>query len=109
MKSIEEVLEQVGVLIDTHLFNEFAKTKSSMFLKKVISNQKSIEMNLFKKHGDHEPLPINHESDKGDPGEPPACGEKEGDDHKEECRVKMCWCSKSWQALNAKQIISCCK
>ena len=49
VKSIEEVLEEVGVLIDTHFFNEFTETKSSMFLKKVISNQNSIEMNLFKK------------------------------------------------------------
>ena len=31
MKSIADVLEEVEVLIDTHFFNEFAETKSSMF------------------------------------------------------------------------------
>ena len=49
MKSIHEVLEEVGVLIDTHFFNEFAETKSSMFLKKVIAHQRLIDVNLFKK------------------------------------------------------------
>ena len=47
MKSIEDVLEEVGVLIDTHFFNEFAESMSSVFQKKDISNQNSIEMNLF--------------------------------------------------------------
>ena len=37
MKSIDEVLEEVVVLIDTHLFNEFSETKSSQLLKKVQS------------------------------------------------------------------------
>ena len=48
-KSIDEVLGEVEVLIDTHFFNEFSETKSSMFLKKVLANQNSIEMRLFKK------------------------------------------------------------
>ena len=34
VKSIDEVLEEVNVLIDTHFFNEFEGTKSSQFLKK---------------------------------------------------------------------------
>ena len=35
MKSIDGVLEEVGVLTDTHFFNEFSETKSSsLFLKK---------------------------------------------------------------------------
>ena len=48
MKSIDEVLVEVNVLIDTHFFNQFSETKSSMFLKKVIAHQKTIEMNLLK-------------------------------------------------------------
>ena len=46
MGSIEEVVEEVGVLIDTH-FNEFTETKSSQFLKKVFENQSSIDMRHF--------------------------------------------------------------
>ena len=34
MKGIAEVLEEVEVLIDTHFFNEFSGTKSSLFLKR---------------------------------------------------------------------------
>ena len=49
MKSIEEVVEEVEGLIDTHFFNEFSETKSSQFLKKVISHQSTIEMRLLKK------------------------------------------------------------
>ena len=48
-KSIAEVLEEVEVLIDMHFDNEFSQTKSSVFLKNVISHQGSIEINLFKK------------------------------------------------------------
>ena len=48
-KSIGDVLEEVDVLIDMYFFNEFSEPKSSGFLKKVISNQSSIEMNLLKK------------------------------------------------------------
>ena len=47
-RSIAEVLEEVEVLVDTH-FNEFSETKSSLFLKKVLANQGSIDTNLFKK------------------------------------------------------------
>ena len=49
LKSIEEVLEDVEVIIDTHFFNEFYKTKSSQFLKRVLENQGSIEVRLLKK------------------------------------------------------------
>ena len=44
MRSIEEVLEEVGVLINTQFFNEFTGTKSSTFLKKEITHQNVIEM-----------------------------------------------------------------
>ena len=43
MKSNEEVVEEVEVLIDSHFFNEFSETLSSGFLKKVISHQSTIE------------------------------------------------------------------
>ena len=49
MKSIADVLEEVEVLIDTHFFNEFYGTKSSIFLKRVLENQGSIEMRLLKR------------------------------------------------------------
>ena len=48
MKSITEVIEEVGVLIDTHFFNEFSETKSSSFLK-FIASQSVIDVRLFKK------------------------------------------------------------
>ena len=48
-KSIAEVLEEVEVLIDTHFYNEFFQTKSSVFLKNMISHRGSIEINLLKK------------------------------------------------------------
>ena len=48
-KSIADVLEEVEVLVDTHFFNEFWETKTSSFLKKVIENQSSIEVRLFKR------------------------------------------------------------
>ena len=43
------ILEYVGVLIDTHCFNEFCETKSSMFLKGIIARQNVIQTSLFKK------------------------------------------------------------
>ena len=49
LKSIEEVMEEVEVLIDTHFFNEFYGTKSALFLKRVLGNQGLIEMRLFKR------------------------------------------------------------
>ena len=48
-ESIADVLEEVDVLIDTHFFNQFSQTKSSVFLKNAISHQGSIEMRLLKK------------------------------------------------------------
>mgnify|MGYP004675066817 CR=1 FL=1 len=48
-KCIADVLEEVEVLIDTHFFNEFWKTKSSLFLKKVIASQSAIDTRLLKK------------------------------------------------------------
>ena len=47
-ESIGDVLEEVEVLIDTHFFNEFAETRSSLFLKKVIAHQNAIDARLLK-------------------------------------------------------------
>ena len=49
MKSVDEVLEEVEVLVDTHFFDEFCGTKSSSFLKRVIEKRGSIEIKLFRK------------------------------------------------------------
>ena len=49
MKSIQDVLEEVEVLVDTYFFNEFSETKSSLFLKKIIANQNTIEVTLLKR------------------------------------------------------------
>ena len=43
------MLEEVGVLIDIHFFNEFDEAKSSAFLKNVISDQSAIDLRLFRK------------------------------------------------------------
>ena len=45
MKRISDVLEEVEAVIDVHFLDEFSKTKSSTFLKKVITNQGTIDMN----------------------------------------------------------------
>ena len=62
LKIIDEVLEEVSVLIDTHFFNEFDVTKSSQFLKKVVSNQSWIDMVLFKRTWRTELRPEDDES-----------------------------------------------
>ena len=49
LKSINEVLEEVGVLIDTLFFNQFSETKSSRFLKNVLANQSSSDTSLLKR------------------------------------------------------------
>ena len=49
MKGIAEVLEEVEDLVDTHFFDEFWETKSSMFLKRVIANQSAIDVKLLKR------------------------------------------------------------
>ena len=48
MKSFCDDIDVVEVLVDTH-FNEFSETKSSLFLKRVISNQSLIDMRFLKR------------------------------------------------------------
>ena len=84
MKSTEHVLEEVEVLIDTHFFDQFSKTKSSLFLKKVVSNQGVIDTRLFKKTGrtlkcTPKTLKVIREIQ----GEHPLCVEEEANDDKE--------------------------
>ena len=49
MRSIADVLGEVGVLVDQHFFNEISEIKTSIFLKKVIGNQSMIDMSVLKK------------------------------------------------------------
>ena len=48
-KSIDDVLEEVEVLIDSHFFNEFEEIKSSSFVLKVITNKSVIDLNIYKR------------------------------------------------------------
>ena len=47
MKSIADVLEEVEEVMHMHFFDELSQTKSSTFLKKVATNQSTIDMSLF--------------------------------------------------------------
>ena len=109
MKSINEVIEDVRVLIDIHYFEEFSKTKSSACLKNVIDNQNVIETGLFKKtwrslNCSPKTLKVIRE-----PQENLLCvGRRKELTTKKKSETK-CWCSKAGQQLNAKHIISCCR
>ena len=48
-KNIKEVVEEVGVFIVTHFFNECFEMKYSLFPKKVIAGQCSNEMRFIEK------------------------------------------------------------
>ena len=109
MTSIEDVLVEVEVLIDTHFFNEFYETKSSSFLKRIIANQSVIEMGLFKRtwkslNCTPKTLKIIREIQ-----ENLLCvGKRKELITKKKAETK-CWCSKAGQQLNAKHIISNCR
>ena len=109
LKSIAEVLEEVEVLIDTHFFDEFSKTKSSMCLKQVIANQSVIELRLFKKtwrtlNCTPKTMKIIREIQ-----ENILCVGKRKKLITKKKGATKCWCSKAGQTLNAKHIISCCR
>ena len=109
MKSIAEVLEEVEVLVDTHFFNEFSETKSSLFLKKVISNQGTTDMNLLKKtwrtlNCYPKTMKVIREIQ-----ENLLCVGKRRELIKKKRTESRCWCSKKGLPLNANHIISCCK
>ena len=108
MKSIADVLEEVEVLIDTHFFNEFSETKSSMFLKKIIANQNVIEMTLLKRtwrtlNCTPKTMKVIMEIQ-----ENLLCVGKRKELITKKKAETTCFCSKTGRALNAKHIISCC-
>ena len=108
-RSIADVLEEVEVLVDTHFFNEFSETKSSLFLKRVISNQGWIEMHLLKKtwrtlNCTPKTMKVLREIQ-----ENLLCVGKRKEMITGQKAEKVCFCSKSAQLLNAKHIVSCCR
>ena len=109
MKSIIDVLEEVEVLIDTHFFNEFYETKSSMFLKHVLANQNVIEMSLFKKRWrtincSPKTMKVIREIQ-----ENLLCVGKRKEMITKKKTESKCWCRKTSLPLNARHIISCCR
>ena len=106
--SIAEVLEEVEVLIDTRFFDEFSRTKSSMCLKRAITNQSEIEMRLFKKTW--RTLNCSPDTMKviGEMLENLHCVGKRNRLVMKKAETK-CWCSKAGQTLNAKHIIGYCR
>ena len=109
MKSIAEVLEEVEVLIDTHFFNQFSETKSSLFLKRVLANQSAIETKLFKRtwrtlNCTPKTMKVIREIQ-----ENLLCVGKRKELITKRKEETTCGCSKSAHLLNAKHIISCCK
>ena len=108
-ESIGDVLEEVDVLIDTYFFNQFAETKTSAFLKKVIAHQNSIDTRLLKKtwrslNCTPKTLKVIREIQ-----ENLLCVGKRMEMITRQNTDSKCWCSKVGVPLNAKHIISCCK
>ena len=108
-KSIAEVLEDVEALIDTHFYNEFWETKSSVFSKKVLANQGAIEMRLFKKtwrslNCSPKTIKVIREIQ-----ENLLCVGKRRELITKKRDETKCWCSKAGMVLNAKHIISNCR
>ena len=109
MKSIADVLEEVEVVVDAHFFNEFSKTKSSVFLKKIITNQSVIDTRLLKKtwrtiNCTPKTLKVIREIQ-----ENLLCVGKRKELVTKQRTESNCLCSKSRLPLNAKHIISCCR
>ena len=103
------MLEEVEVLIDTHFFNEFYDTKSSIFLKSVIENQCWIEMRLFKRtwrslNCTPKTMKIIREIQ-----ENLLCVGKRKEMITKKKTETTCFCSKTGAQLTEKHIISCCR
>ena len=108
-RSIEEVLEEVEVLIGVHFFNEFSRTKSSAFLKRIITGQNTIEINIPKKtwrtlNCTPKTPKVIREIQENLP-----CVGKRRELITEQKDDSRCWCSKTGLQLNAKHVVSCCK
>ena len=109
MKSIAEVLEDVEVVIDMHFFVGFSHTKSSTFLKKVMDNQRWIDMTLLKKtwrslNCTPKTMKVIREIQ-----ENLLCVGKRKELITKKRAETQCWCSKTGLPLNAKHIVSCCR
>ena len=109
IRSIDDVLEEVEALIDTHFFNDFSETKSSAFLKKVIAHQNSIDMRLFKRtwrtlNCSPKTMKVIREIQ-----ENLLCVGKRREMITKKKADTKCWCSKTGAQLNAKHIVSCCR
>ena len=108
-KSIARVLEEVDVLINTHFFNEFWKTKSSLFLKKVIANQSAIDTALLKRtwrtlNCSPKTMKVIREIQ-----ENLLCIGRRRELITKKTKETKCWCSKTGLPLNARHFVSCCR
>ena len=99
----------MDVLIDTHHYNEFSGTKSSMFLKKVIENRNVIDVRLLKKTW--RTLNCSPKTMKiiGEIQENLLCVGKRREMITKKKTEAKCRCSTTGLQLNANHIISCCK
>ena len=107
MKSIADVLKEVEVLIDTHLFNAFSESKSSLFVKKAISNQNSLDMHLLKKTWRSLNCSRNTLKVIRKIHENLLCIVKRKELITKTKAETMCFCSNNGLPLTAKHIISC--
>ena len=110
IKSIEEVMEAVEVVIDTNFFNAFSEQSLSLslpFLKRVISNQGLIDLKLFKKSWRllncfPKTMKVIREIQ-----ENLLCvGKRKDLITKKKKTDSKCWCNKTGLPLNANHIIS---
>ena len=109
MKSINEVLEEVAVVVDMHFYNAFSERKSSQFLQKVMDNQRVIDTSILKKtwrtlNCTPKTMKIIREIQ-----ENLLCVGKRRELITKKRAETKCWCSKSGLPLNAKHIVGCCR
>ena len=109
VKSVHDVLEEVQVLIDTHFYDEFSATKSSLFLKKIVSNQSSVDIRLLKKtwrslNCSPKTMKVIREIQ-----ENLLCVGKRRELMTKKKTDSKCWCTKTGLSLTARHIISCCR
>ena len=102
-------MEEVEVLVDMHLFNEFAETKSSQFPKKVLANQGVIEVRVFMKtwrtlNCSTKTMKVIREIQ-----ENLLCIGKRNELITKKSAESTCWCSKSGTQFNVRHIVSCCR
>ena len=106
-RSTGDVLEEAEVLIDQHSFYAFSETKSSLFLKRIITNQSMIETNIIKTWEASKCTPKTKKVIR-EIREILLCREGKGTRHLEKCGDKIL-VKQNGLPLNAKHIVSCCK